>query len=368
MKLSRYIANNLCRVQTEISKRSWQKILPWLGRPLGMALLASLIATGILFYHSNKVTANTVWRFPWPSSVVTVVANVNRGWHTDGYGLNAIDFSAPSYYDVLAPVDSTVIAQCDAGNNHRAIKLQASDGQIYSLLHVTATNIYAGRQYRQGEKIGTVAADKPNNDCAVSYGPHLHLGFPARPFTIDGYTFTASSINSGVSLISTNSSLYALELKATPPSSIKQCIEIDGTKIGVLPDATKVKVNNCRIIQEQQFSTVNDGGGYYRLQLKATPPSGAKQCIEVDGTKVGVVSDADKAKAASCSAIQEQQFKIIDDGGSYYRFELKATPPSGVKQCLEVNGTKIGVLADANRVKVGNCQAIQEQQFKQSPQ
>ena len=46
------------------------------------------------------------------------------------------------------------------------------------------------------------------------------------------------------------------------------------------------------------------------------------------------------------------------------RFELHATPPNGVKQCFEVDGTKIGAIPNANMGKVGSCTPIQEQQFK----
>ncbi len=145
---------------------------------------------------------------------------------------------------------------------------------------------------------------------------------------------------------------------------MKQCIDIDGTKVGILPDANKAKVGNCAAIQEQQFHLIYDGNGYYRLELKALPPSGVKQCIDINGTKIGILPDANKAKVGNCAAIQEQQFRLIDDGGGYYRLELKALPPSGVKQCIDVDGTKIGILPDANKAKVGNCAAIQEQQFK----
>ncbi|NJN33000.1 MAG: M23 family metallopeptidase [Saprospiraceae bacterium] len=98
-----------------------------------------------------------------------------------------MDFALPAGTTVRAPVDSTVLFQCDAGNYHRSIKLRASNGQIYSLLHVTAASVKSS--YRAGERIGTVAADKPWNNCARSTGPHIHMALPAKPFVMGGYTF-----------------------------------------------------------------------------------------------------------------------------------------------------------------------------------
>lgn len=141
---------------------------------------------------SPPPTAPT-WKLPWSKSVT---AKVTQGWHPDGYGLSSIDFGLSPGQPVLAPFDSKVISQCNAGNNHRAIKLQASNGQFYSLIHVNTANISTGQTYKQGEKIGVVASDTPWNKCAQSTGPHLHMGFPSNPFTIDGYTF-GSSIPTG---------------------------------------------------------------------------------------------------------------------------------------------------------------------------
>jgi surface antigen len=158
--------------------------------------------------------------------------------------------------------------------------------------------------------------------------------------------------------------IYQLELKAIPPSGTKQCFDVDGTKIGILPDANQAKVGSCRPIQEQQFRAINDGNDYYRFELKATPPSGTKQCFDVDGTKIGILPDANKVRVGSCRAIQEQQFKLIQDGDNYVRFELRATPTNGIKQCFDIDGTKIGINQNANLAKVGQCKPIQEQQFR----
>jgi hypothetical protein len=151
--------------------------------------LTGWVASGVIYGNppNAPLTPNCQgWLLPWPSGVT---ARVSQSWHYDPYTRfnSAVDFALPAGTSVRAPVDSTVLDQCNAGNNHRAIKLQASNGQIYSLVHVTAANVKSS--YRAGEKIGTIAADKPWNNCAKSTGPHLHMAFPTKPFTIGGYTF-----------------------------------------------------------------------------------------------------------------------------------------------------------------------------------
>lgn len=309
-------------------------------------------------YALAKPPEAPLWRLPWSGGKT---ATINQTWHGDHYGKISLDFRVSG--DVLAPIDSEVIRQCNAGNNHRAIELRAADGQIYSLIHVTTSDIFVGKKYKQGEKIGTVATDKPTDTrCARSTGTHLHFGLPTTNFEIDGYNL--SSVWVGKAFESNNSYYYLVQLKATPPSGVKQCLNVDGTKIGIIPGATQAGAGNCAAIQEQQFHLIYDGNGYYRLELKALPPSGVKQCLNVDGTKIGIIPGANLAGAGNCAAIQEQQFRLIDDGNSYYRLELKALPPSRVKQCINIDGTKIGIIPGANLAGVGNCAPIQEQQFK----
>lgn len=141
----------------------------------------------------SSIPTTSGWRLPWATGRT---ANLTQGWHTDGYGMNGIDIGLAAGTPVVAPVDSTVISQCNAGNNHRAILLQASNGQRYSLIHVTTSNIWNGRTYRRGEQIGVIAGDRPWNNCAKSSGPHLHFGLPSRNFNIGGYTLTPTSIPS----------------------------------------------------------------------------------------------------------------------------------------------------------------------------
>jgi murein DD-endopeptidase MepM/ murein hydrolase activator NlpD len=120
-----------------------------------------------------------------PKMPFTGSASVTQSAHSDGYGLRAIDLGLRAGSAVIAPNDSVVVATCNAGNNHRAIKLR-SGSTFYSLIHVTTSNIAVGKTYRQGELIGTVAADRPNNACARSTGVHLHFGVSSNNPIVDG--------------------------------------------------------------------------------------------------------------------------------------------------------------------------------------
>ncbi|MEA5573014.1 ricin-type beta-trefoil lectin domain protein [Calothrix sp. UHCC 0171] len=142
-------------------------------------------------WKSSSIIPSSAWRLPW---LAGRTGTTTQGWHRDGYGMSSIDIGLPPGTPVVAPIDSTVVRQCNAGNNHRAILLQASNGQRYSMIHVTTANIWNGRTYRKGEQMGVVAGDKPRNSCAKSYGPHLHFGLPSQNLNIGGYTISPTFI------------------------------------------------------------------------------------------------------------------------------------------------------------------------------
>ncbi len=123
-------------------------------------------------------------RLPWANGVT---GRVSQTVHTDGYGRPSLDIAIPAGTPVLAPANVRVISQCNAGNNHRAMRLQDEQGRQYSLIHVTTANIWNGKTYRKGEQIGVVARDLPNNSCARSRGVHLHFGLPSNPASVGGY-------------------------------------------------------------------------------------------------------------------------------------------------------------------------------------
>jgi murein DD-endopeptidase MepM/ murein hydrolase activator NlpD len=130
------------------------------------------------------------WITPW---LANMNPRISQGWHPDGYRPSqnlALDFAIPAGTSIVAPIDSRVVSTCNAGRDHRAIFLQAKDGQRYTMIHVRASNshVYQGREFRQGEVIGTVAPETTsaglNTSCAVTYGVHLHLGLPRQGFVL----------------------------------------------------------------------------------------------------------------------------------------------------------------------------------------
>ena len=254
---------------------------------------------------------------------------VTQGWggspsHTDSYNKYAVDFGMSIGQPVASVASGKVIrsskgktniaGKCDIGyvNNAHYVVVDHGENVSSLYLHLSQVDVSVGDTINQGQIIG-----KSGNTGYVC-GPHLHFSFQ-KTNTVG--TYAGESIGfgfvetgkgapqSGTRYTSKNSTVQLLELKATPPSGAKQCIEVDGTKVGVIPNASIVKVGSCRPIQEQQFQIIDDGGGFRRFELKATPPSGAKQCIEVDGTKVGVIPNASIVKVGSCRPIQEQQFQ-----------------------------------------------------------
>jgi murein DD-endopeptidase MepM/ murein hydrolase activator NlpD len=135
---------------------------------LSKVLFCGMTFASLSFMAGGETFANVM---PFSGS-----AKVTQTSHSDGYGLRAIDLDLSAGTPVLSPANATVVATCNAGNNHRAIKLKSDDGTLYSLIHVYSTNIQKGQRFRQGEVIGSVASDKPWNKCAKSTGVHLHFG------------------------------------------------------------------------------------------------------------------------------------------------------------------------------------------------
>lgn len=161
-----------------------------------MTLTLSISTAGaMLFAMGGEVLANN-WKLPFQGT-----ATVNQTSHPDDYNMRAIDLKLSIGSDVLAPVDAKVISQCNAGNNHRAMLLESVDGVRFSLIHVTTSDIYNGKTYKQGDVIGKVASDTPKNACAYSTGVHLHFGLSSN-ISVDGRNILNLPLNA--SLTSSN--------------------------------------------------------------------------------------------------------------------------------------------------------------------
>lgn len=132
------------------------------------------------------------WRLPWRAGVKGILT---QRWHSDGWSkLKSFDIGLPAGTPVLAPIDSKVLQFCNAGNNHLSIRLQSWNGKRYSLIHVKSSTVSRNKKYKQGQKIGVIAGDKPWNSCAKSTGPHLHFSLPSQNFTIGRYKLSPSFI------------------------------------------------------------------------------------------------------------------------------------------------------------------------------
>ncbi|MGB6300152.1 MAG: M23 family metallopeptidase [Rivularia sp. (in: cyanobacteria)] len=131
------------------------------------------------------------WRVPWLGATATVT----QRWHSDSWGrYKSVDFGLPAGTPVVAPIASRVIGFCNAGGNHLAIRLQAVDGNRYSLVHVKSRSVYVNKRYKRGQVIGVIAGNTPRNRCARSTGPHLHMSFPRQNFKLGRYWFSRSYI------------------------------------------------------------------------------------------------------------------------------------------------------------------------------
>ncbi len=141
--------------------------------------------------HHTPRRRGSYWRIPW----VGATATVTQRWHSDSWGrYKSIDFGLPAGTPVVAPIASRVLSFCNAGGNHLAIRLQAADGNRYSLVHVKSRSVYVNKRYRKGQIIGVIAANTPRNRCARSTGPHLHMSFPRQSFRLGKYWFSRSYI------------------------------------------------------------------------------------------------------------------------------------------------------------------------------
>lgn len=133
------------------------------------------------------------WRIPW----LGATARVSQRWHSDGWGrYKSVDFALPAGTPVVAPIASRVVGFCNAGGNHLAIRLQAVDGNRYSLVHVKSRSVYVNKRYKKGQQIGVIARNTPWNRCARSTGPHLHMSFPRQNFKLGRYWFSRRYIPS----------------------------------------------------------------------------------------------------------------------------------------------------------------------------
>lgn len=175
------------------------------------------VAALALLSGVSAVSAQTIdmGKLPWQGGVKgTISTTRNPMWHSDAWmGMShGLDIAIPAGTKVRAPINSKVTGICiaDAKTGHAAMKLQSTglkSNFSYSLIHVKVDtkSVKKNTTFLQGQEIGVVAGDLPKNDCARSFGVHLHFGLPSKDVKIDGYSFGSKSPKPGASLTSNNS-------------------------------------------------------------------------------------------------------------------------------------------------------------------
>ncbi len=136
---------------------------------------------------------------------------VTQSWHSTGYSFlfpsyHAIDFDIGSLQtnsDILAMAPGVVDYIC-AGNARQtlvAIETQYTS-ELLGYLHIDSATltVQQGDMVQEGQVLGQMREGYVSDACGTSYGTHLHMYFPTKPFTMCDYTFTASYTYPGVPL------------------------------------------------------------------------------------------------------------------------------------------------------------------------
>ena len=150
--------------------------------------------------------------------------------------------------------------------------------------------------------------------------------------------------------------VVALKLLARPNGAPEQCLGVDISKIGVIQGAETAKVETCRNIQEMRFVKDDAGNGFFRYRVQNNSPSGQSQCLGVDGTKIGILPNAPWMRFEPCRNIQELQFRAINYHNGWFNLQLQSNLP----YCAGVDGTKIGIIPGAQNLRAERCRGIQE--------
>lgn len=155
------------------------------------------------------------YKFPWRAGETWYRATgyedlkgCQGGWHDAGgnCGGKALDFYTPGgNSEILAAASGTVTYVCkNSDQAYIIVQTQnTTENLIYVHLKANSLTVSQGQKVSQGQYLGIMA--KPSNQgCGDGTFVHLHLQFPTKPFTIDGYTFTSTNTYKGVILKSTN--------------------------------------------------------------------------------------------------------------------------------------------------------------------
>lgn len=152
------------------------------------------------------------YKLPWPSGFAWART---QSWHGGTWGgrfpdNNSIDFDIINQpnADILAAAPGIVTHICQvAGQQQAGVVIQTSGTQeSLGYLHLQSNSIpggvFIGASIRQGDILGRMVEGNVNEACGYSLGTHVHMFFPTRPFTMDGYTFSDTDTQGGISLYS----------------------------------------------------------------------------------------------------------------------------------------------------------------------
>ncbi|GAB4517760.1 MAG: hypothetical protein OHK0046_24640 [Anaerolineae bacterium] len=155
------------------------------------------------------------YKLPWPGGFPWARTRTGLGWHGGTWSgrfpeNNSLDFDIVNLAnsDILAAADGIVTHICRVAGQQQAGVVIQTGGTTESLgyLHLQSGSIPAGvtigASVRQGNILGRMVEGNVNETCGYSLGTHVHIFFPSRPFTMDGYTFSDTDTQGGVSLFS----------------------------------------------------------------------------------------------------------------------------------------------------------------------
>jgi hypothetical protein len=191
---------------------------------LAPAARAALFPQAGQLQQQLSAMAYSGYKFFWPASSPFVVT---QGWHDPStwggqyQAYHGIDFdvSGAANSDILAGAPGTVTHMCNDGTQVLLTITTSGTTERLGYLHLSTSTVAAagigqGSVVTMGKKLGQMVNSDGGSvvtNCGQSYGTHLHMYFPYKPITIDGKTFSSTSVPSGL-LYSTQGSSGTTEV------------------------------------------------------------------------------------------------------------------------------------------------------------
>lgn len=252
--------NNLIALLLAKTDQGWQAAIDVDERVNGLLALApeselsqsarrAIFAPAAQIRQTSPLQQYASYKFPWPTGYPWRRTRTTDIWH--GSAGRSLDFdikSPETNSDILAAAPGTVTSMC-RGSADQYYVLIRTEGTTESLgyLHldgatVRQEGINVGTSVVQGEKLGRMRyadnVEGVSDNCGTSYGTHVHLDFPEKPFTLDGITFSDSNVHSGEDLYSTQGVAPVGYIDAPAPGSprtgtvrIEGWSKVDGSTI-----------------------------------------------------------------------------------------------------------------------------------------